>query len=121
MNKLALTSALAMALAAGGCFKTKIHLQQGEGTPGAVNQSLHFSVIGIIELSAPVNLAAACPGGTAVAIDDQLSLLGGIINLVLEYIVPVEVWTPTVLCGAGGGAPPPAGGPPPAEGGAPGM
>jgi hypothetical protein len=122
-NRAAIASVVALALASGGCYKAKVHLQPGAGAPGPVNGSLHIeAILGLLEISAPINLAAACPGGTAVAIDDQLTLIGGLINAVLGAVGIsgiVDVWTAGVECGAGGA--PPAGGPPPAEGAAPGM
>ena len=125
MKNIAVTSLLVAALASGGCFKAKIHLQQGPGVPGPVNGALHIeAILGLIEVSAPINLATACPGGQAVAIDDQLTFIGGLIDDVLQGIgisALVNVWTATVECGAGGAAPPPPAGGPPAEGGPAGM
>jgi hypothetical protein len=103
--------ACAVAAALGGCYKSTIHLADNPGTPGAVNEAMHISIIGLFELS-PVDLKAACPGGAS-TIREKVSVIGGIINLFVEPIV--YIYNPSVDCGGGGEAPAaPAGGEAPA-------
>jgi len=95
--------ATAIAAAAGGCFKANIHMSAAPGTPSpTVNSAFHLSVIGFIELSSPVDLKAACGGSDAAGIHEELSILGGIVNILLNPII--LTMNPTVMCG-GGAAP----------------
>src|SRR5262249_34203249 len=111
MKRILLASAIAAA--AGGCFKTNIHLSAGPGVPSAsVNDAFHLSLIGIFELSSPVDLKAACGGSDAAGINEQVSVVGGIVNIILGTFFPIlSTMNPTVMCG-GGGAPAPAAAPP---------
>lgn len=105
--------ACVIAVAAGGCFKTNIHLSASPGVPSpTVNDAFHLSLIGIFELSPPVDLKAACGGSDAAGIHEEVSVVGGIVNLILGTTIPVlHVHNPTVMC-SGGGAPAPAAPPP---------
>jgi hypothetical protein len=99
MKKILLACAVATAIS--GCYKSTIHLADDPGTPGSVNDAMHFSLIGIFELSSPVDLKAACPGGPAV-IHEKVSVLGGVVNLVLNSFFPVlSVMNPSVDCSSG--------------------
>src|SRR5689334_23108703 len=100
MKRIILASALAAATL-GGCYHANIHLADGAGMPGAVNEQFHLSVIGLFELSAPIDLKAACSGGQAVVIHDHMNFIGGLITDIVGFI---SVMTPTVDCG-GGSAP----------------
>lgn len=105
MKRIILASTIA-ALALGGCYKANIHLADGPGTPGSVNNQLHFNLIGIIEISPAIDLKAACGGGQATTIHDEVSVLGGVINIILGNFVPIlSVVTPTVDCGGAAAAP----------------
>jgi len=107
--------ACAVAASLGGCFKSTIHLADEPGQPGTVNDAMHFSLIGIFELSSPVDLKAAC-GGAPATIHEKVSVVGGVVNIVLGTFFPLlSVMNPSVDCGGGAGAPPAAA---PAEGGA---
>jgi hypothetical protein len=113
MNKLILAAALATSLVA--CQKTTYQLRapSGASSPSAqYNDHFHLSIIGIIELSSPIDLNAAC-GGNADNVFEQVSVLGGIVNILLGNFIPIlHVHNATVNCGAGGApaptAPPPA-------------
>ncbi len=113
MNKIILASLLATSLFA--CQKTHYQLKApgGASTPSAqYNDHFHLSVIGIVELSSPVDLNAACQGN-ADNVFEQVSVLGGIVNAILGTYIPIlHVHNATVNCGAGGApmpAPAPAG------------
>ena len=89
-----------------GCFQADILLRP---PAGPVSPSLtaagnwHVNVIDLFEVTAPTDVAAACGGG-AVAIRDELSLPGAIVNIFLGTVIPiVSTWNSTVFCGAGGG------------------
>jgi hypothetical protein len=105
VKKTLVTGALCVVLAA-GCYKTQINLGAGPGTrSGVVDNNMHLNLLNIVELSSPVDLVAACPGSQAVAIDERLSVLGGIVNIVLGRFIPIlSVMNPSVDC-AGGGMP----------------
>ena len=96
-----LTIALIAAFSMAGCYKARIHLKpEPPVMPSTlVHNEMHFSLIGIIELSAPVNLEAACPSGT-VTIKEGITVLGGIINIVIGTFIPaVQVMNTTAMCG----------------------
>jgi hypothetical protein len=106
MTRTMLVCALAAALT--GCYKANIHLTDGPGSPGAIQDQMHFSVIGIFEVSSPIDLRATCPSGGPAVIREQVTVVGGIINLLLGTYLPIlSVMNPSVDC-AGGGAPTPA-------------
>jgi hypothetical protein len=114
MNKLILAATLGAATA--GCQKTNIqlHAPGAPATPStAYNDAFHFSIIGFIELSAPVDVGAACGPGGADSIHEEVSVLGGLVNIILGTYIPVlNVHNATVNCG-GGGMPGPGPGPGP--------
>ena len=92
-----------------GCFQTDILLRPPAGpvSPSLTGGSWHINIIDLFEVTAPTDIAAACGGG-AVAIRDELSLPGAIVNIFLGTFVPiVSVWNSDVFCGAGGGYGPP--------------
>lgn len=95
-----------------GCYRTRFELQPpvGYATPSPLyNDHFHLSLVNIIELSPPVDLAAACGGAPPAAIDEDVGVLGGIVNIFLSYYLPIlHIHNATVLCPAQG-APPPAG------------
>ena len=100
--------ACAIAAAASGCYKAKIHMNPT--TPvtrsASVDNAFHFSVIGIVELSSPVDLKAACGGGDSAAISERVSVAGGLVNMVFGMFIPIfEVMNPSVECGAAATAP----------------
>ena len=107
MTKIILPIVLAASLVA--CQKTTYQLKapSGGATPSAqYNDHFHLSIIGIIELSSPVDINAAC-GGNADNIFEQVSVLGGVVNLILGAFIPIlSVHNATVNCGGGGGGPP---------------
>jgi hypothetical protein len=113
------------ALMLAGCYRTRFELQPpvGYATPSPLyTDHFHFSLINIIELSAPVDLAAACGGVPPAAIDENIGVLGGIVNILTSYAFPIiHVHNATVLCPAGNGpgpmGPPPMSPPPMGPGG----
>lgn len=118
-----LFTATVLALSFGaGCYKTQYQLTPPAGMARPGPQHMHLGLLGFIELSSPIDLAAECPGGGAVMIDERVGVLGGIVNIVLGAFIPLlHIHNATVGCGDGGGAPeaaPPApteGEPAPAE------
>jgi hypothetical protein len=103
-KQLLLVAALATATL-GGCYKATIHVADAPSSPSPQGFGYHFSVIGIIELSAPVDLRARCPQGPAV-IRERETFLGGLVNILLGTYIPVlQVMNDSVDC-ATGGAPP---------------
>lgn len=131
MNR-AIILAAALVLGA-GCYKTTYRMNPSgaDGMPSQeYNHRFHFSVIGLVEISSPVDMARACQGGPVASIDERVSVLGGIVNLVLGTYIPIlSVRNATVNCGGGqmgpapmgpapmpmGPAPMPMGEPPPAQ------
>lgn len=100
-------------LASGGCFRTKFELQPPiPSTPSAVyDNHFHFNLINLIELSSPVNLQQACNGAPPASIEEEVGILGAIVNMVLGTYIPIlSVHNATVNCPAG--APMPMGGMP---------
>lgn len=98
MKKFSLLLVISLALAS--CYKTNIRLSSSApaATSPAVADSMHFSLLGIIELSSPINLDAAC-GSESVVIEERLSFLGGIVNAVLGSVVPLlQVMNSTIHC-----------------------
>src|SRR5688500_14449824 len=101
-------AALATVAALGGCYRT--HFELTPPTPSLAsaeyNGHFHFSVINVIEVSAPVDLARACGGGPVASIYEDTGVLGGIANALFSYVIPIlHVKNATVYCAMGGGAP----------------
>lgn len=97
-----------------GCYRTRFELSPPTpALPSAeYNNHFHFSLINILEISAPVDLLRACSGGPVAAIEEETGILGGIANAFLSYVIPIlHVKNATVMC-AFTGAPPPMMGPP---------
>jgi len=107
---------IALVVASTGCYRTRYQLAPpvGYATPSPLyTDHFHLSVFNIIELSPPVDLSAACAGVPPAAIDEQIGVLGGLVNIFTSYVVPIlHIHNATVLCPAGSG-PPPMMGPPP--------
>ncbi len=106
MTRLALVVSTVVATAlASGCYRTRFELQPpvGYASPSPLyTNHFHLSLINIIELSAPVDLAAACGGVPPAAIDEDIGVLGGIVNIFTSYAFPIlHVHNATVLCPAG--------------------
>ena len=101
-------AALVLAVLA-GCYKATFQLAPTTGPTyhsPLHDEEFHISVVGVIELSNPVDLAGACGGGTRpVSIDERVSALGGLANLLVGVYLPIDVFNPTVDCGARGGPP----------------
>ncbi len=92
--------ALAASLALSSCYKATIRLQEPRPavTSAVTDNEMHMSLLGIVELSEPVDLAGSC-ATEAVAIEESLSVTGGIINAILGTYIPVlQVMNPTVTC-----------------------
>jgi Bor protein len=102
-----------------GCYTTRVHT----GLPGAGPSLMasdrwhHTIVAGIAEISDPVDLETACPGGWS-TINEEYSFLNGLVGGVTWGIYTPRTYT--VICGSGGGAPAPGwgapGAPPPGAG-----
>jgi len=92
------------------CYRTRFELAPpvGYATPSPLyTDHFHLSLINIIELSAPVDLNAACGGVQPAAIDENIGVLGGLVNIFTSYLFPIlHVHNATVLCPAQGGPPP---------------
>ena len=103
---------LAAALALGACYRTTYLLQppgQLSAPSPAYDEQMHLSLLGVFELSSPVNLALACNNAAPVAIHEDVGVLGAIVNAVLSSYLPIlHVHNATVLCPVG----PPVGQPP---------
>lgn len=118
-----LVSLAAVASLATGCYRTRFELSppQPEQPSSMYNDHFHFSVINIIEVSRPLDLQAACMGTPPTAIEEQVGILGAIVNAVLSYFIPViSVHNATIYCPYNmGGQPPvyPTGGQPYPAGG----
>lgn len=102
------------ALALAGCYKTTYQLKPPGGAARPARQYFHLSLINIIEISPPIDLAAECGSPeAAVEIYEGVGVLGAIVNLFLSNFIPIlHVHNAAVGC-AGGGLPPP---PPPPGG-----
>lgn len=109
MKRLILASLVSSLLLA-GCYRTRFELQPpvGYAMPSPLyTDHWHLSVINIIEVSAPVDLAAACGGAYPAAIDESEGVLAGIVNILTSYVFPViHFHNATVLCPVQGGPPP---------------
>jgi len=92
-----------------GCYKATFQLAPTAGPTfhsPLHDNDFHISVAGVIELSSPIDLAGACGGGTGpVSIDERVGVLGALADLALGLYLPVDVFNPTVDCGARGGPP----------------
>jgi len=87
------------------CYRTDIQLRApgGPHVASMVNDQMHLSVIGIVEVSSAIDMADACNGNVD-SIHEEVSVVGGIVNLVLGTFVPVlNVHNPTVNCGTAAG------------------
>jgi len=110
---------LTAVLALGACYRTTYLLQppgQMSAPSPAYDEQMHLSLLGIFELSSPVNLALACMNAPPVAIHEDVGVLGAIVNAVLSSYLPIlHVHNATVLCPIGPpvGQPPTPMGPPP--------
>ena len=99
-----MTRALLAIVATGalaGCYRT--HFELTPPTPSLpspiYDNHFHFSVINIIEISAPVDLSRACNGGPVATIYENTGVLGGIVNAIFSYALPIlHVKNATVLC-----------------------
>ena len=96
---------LAAVLALGACYRTTYLLQppgQMSAPSPAYDEQMHLSLLGIFELSSPINLALACNNAPPVAIHEDVGVLGAIVNAVLSSYLPIlHVHNATVLCPIG--------------------
>ena len=94
------------ALALAGCYKTRFDLSppQPEVASTEYNDHFHISVIGVLEVSRPVDLLRACNGAQPTAVEEQIGVIGGVVNAFLSYFVPIlHVHNATVYCPIGTG------------------
>jgi len=84
------------ALALAGCYQATFHLEPKAtgGYSQSVNQTMHIQLLGLFEVSQPVNLVSACRDRHPVAIEEQLAPAGALVNL----LVAISVMNPTVRC-----------------------
>lgn len=104
----ALLSLAAVAALGTGCYRTRFELSppQPEMPSSQYNDHFHFSVINIIEISRPVDLQQACMGQPPTAIEEQVGILGAIVNAALSVVFPIlSIHNATVYCPLGGGMP----------------
>ena len=91
-------------LASAGCYRTRFDLAppQPELPSTAYSDHFHISVINIIEVSRPVDLQRACMGAPPTAIEEQVGILGAIVNAFFSYVIPIlSVHNATVYCPMG--------------------
>lgn len=103
-----LSLAAVTALASAGCYRTRFDLAppQPEVPSSTYNDHFHFSLIGVIELSRPVDLQGACMGQPPTAVEEQIGVLGGLVNAVLFAVFGfLHVHNATLYCPMGGVAP----------------
>jgi hypothetical protein len=119
----ALTSLVAVAsLASAGCYRTRFDLSppMPETPSTQYDNHFHVNVINLIEVSRPVDLQRACMGAPPTAIEEEVGVLGAIVNGLLSYVVPIlSVHNATVMCPAGAPMGQPYGYPQPAPHGQP--
>lgn len=105
MKAAALAAALGATLATGACYRTTYLLQppgQMSAPSPAYDEQMHLSLLGIFELSSPINLQLACNNAPPVAIHEDVGVLGAIVNIVLSSYLPIlHVHNATVLCPVG--------------------
>ena len=102
--KTTLLSLAAITALSAGCYRTRYELSppQPELASTAYSDHFHFSVINIIEVSRPVDLQRACNGAPPTAIEEQVGILGAIVNAALSYVFPIiSVHNATVYCPMG--------------------
>lgn len=95
-------------LATAGCYRTRFDLSppQAEVPSTEYNDHFHFAVIGVVEISRPVDLQRACGGAPPTAIEEQIGILGAIVNAALSFAFRVlTVHNATVYCPMGGAMP----------------
>ena len=101
-------AALLSVAALASCYRTRFELAppQPELVSNVYNEHFHFSVIGILEISRPVDLQAACNGASPTAVEEQISVLGGIVNAVAFALLGIlHVHNATLYCPMGQGMP----------------
>jgi hypothetical protein len=109
MKRALVAMIVASGLLAGGCYRTRFELTppMPEGTSEQYDNHFHVSLINVIEISAPIDLATACGGGTTSAIEEKTGVAAGIVNLFLGSLVPIVHFTNArVKCGMQSGPPP---------------
>jgi hypothetical protein len=103
-----LVSLAAVAALGAGCYRTRFEMSppQAEVPSTEYNDHFHFSVINVIEVSRPLDLQRACGGAPPTAIEEQVGILGAIVNAVLSYFIPIiSVHNATIYCPMGGAMP----------------
>ncbi len=101
---LSLAALAGLAAASTGCYRTRFDLAppQPELPSTAYDDHFHISVINIIEVSRPVDLQRACMGAPPTAIEEQVGILGAIVNAFFSYVIPIlSVHNATVYCPMG--------------------
>ena len=99
---------LAGAVTAGaGCYTTRVH----SGMPGSMPAPMaterwhHTLVVGVAEISDPIDLEALCPQGWA-SIHEEYTFLNGLAAGVTSQIYTPRVYTVTCSGGAPAASPP---------------
>lgn len=97
-------AALLSIAALASCYRTRFDLTppMPETPSPTYDNHFHLSVINIIEVSRPVDLQRACAGAPPTAIEEEVGVLGAIVNAVFSYVIPIlSVHNATVMCPAG--------------------
>jgi hypothetical protein len=92
-------------LGLGGCYTTRIH-SGNQGTlpsPMATERWHHTLVVGLAEVSDPIDLDSVCPARSWATIDEKLTFVNGFVAGVTNQIYTPRTYT--VTC-SGTGAPP---------------
>lgn len=98
MKKLILIAAFALFFA-GGCFKTTVLNSQGGAPSPLADGKWYHGVIGLVDLSGPMDLNQVCSGGQWTRIELRMSFLNAIVSSILYNIYTPQ--TVTVYCGGG--------------------
>ncbi len=95
MNRKLVVAIMSAALAS-GCYRTTVHM--GVVRPSVTSLTAgtgnHVSLIGIFEISDPIDLRAACPGGI-VEIRERQTFFGRLITALVPF---VSIMNPSIGC-----------------------
>lgn len=96
------TIALALCVSlTGACYRANIRMANTAATRSSVaDDKMHFSVIGVLELSAPVDMNASCAGAGVAGIHEEQTFLGGFVGMFFDNIIPIfSLMNASVECG----------------------
>lgn len=96
-----------------GCYTTRIH----SGVPGTMPSPMaterwhHTVVLGLAEISEPIDLDGVCPPGAWATINEEVTFVNGLVAAITGQIYTPRTYT--VTCSGTGPAPAGWGAPPP--------